>query len=159
MGETCILDPNRECLGLNKAKMLEDNFNELRRQNSNTHDRLFDRMTEVDKKITKLETLYNSLEGLPGTITNLDKTITIIGSQLESMGKNITDVKESVTEQKYVIQRIQEENRSQNENIDKIDNKSKIDWQRYITENFWKIILAIGAGYAIIKGIIERGGI
>lgn len=157
MSETCILDPQRDCLGLNKAKHLEDEFTEFRRQNSKTHDRVFDRLTEIDKSISKLETLYNSLEGLPGTITNLDKTITIIGGKLESMDKNISEMSASISNQSYVIQRLQEENSNQNDHIHKIDSKSKIDWADFVTQNFWKIFLIFGVGYVIIKQLISGG--
>lgn len=157
MAENCILDNGRECLGMSKAQSVEASLNDFKIQNTNTHARLFDKVGEVEKKVAKLETMYNSLEGLPSTITNLDKTITIIGNKLESMDHNLRDMKESISEQKYAIRNIQEENRTQNENIDKIDNKSKIDWQHYITQNFWKIILLIGVAYAILKGLIERG--
>lgn len=157
MADNCNVNNSNECVVMSKAKSVEENLNEFKIQNSNTHARLFDKVGDVEKKVAKLETMYNSLEGLPSTITNLDKTITIIGNKLESMDNNLRDMKESVSEQKYAIRNIQEENRAQNENIDKIDNKSKIDWQHYITQNFWKIILIIGVAYTILKGIAERG--
>lgn len=157
MSETCILDPQRDCLGLDKAKHLEDEFTEFRRQNSKTHDRIFDRLSDIDKSISKLETLYNSLEGLPGTITNLDKTITIIGGKLESMDKNISEMRNSISSQSHVIQSLQSENTKQNEHIHKIDNKSKIDWAEFVTHNFWKIIMIFGVGYVIIKQLISGG--
>lgn len=156
--EKCLLDPSRDCLGLNKAKRIEEEFSEFRRQNSNTHDRIFDRLTNVDKSIAKLETLYNSLEGLPTTITNLDKTITVIGSKLESMDRNISDMKQSISNQEFTIQSIQKENTSQNESIGKIQNKTKVDWADFITQNFWKVLGIGGILYVAIRFILEQGG-
>lgn len=157
MPNACILDDKTECLGLTKSKHLEDEINEFRRQNSRTHDRIFDRLSEVDKSISKLETLYNSLEGLPGTIANLDKTITIIGGNLESMDRNILEMKNSIANQANIIHGLQTENKAQTEHIHKIDNKSKIDWAEFVTHNFWKIFVIIGVGYAVIKTMISGG--
>lgn len=157
MTENCTFDSGRECIGISKAKSLEESLNEFKIQNTKTHERMFDKIEEIGKKVARLETMYDSLEGLPSTISNLDKTITIIGNKLESMDQNLRDMKESVTEQKYAIRSIQEENKSQNESINKIDNKSKIDWQHYITQNFWKIILIVGVGYVMIERLIQGG--
>lgn len=112
---------------------------------------------EHSKEIARLEAVYKSLEGLPDTIANLDKTIAIIGNNLESMDRNLADVKESVSFQEQAIKDLKGENRTQNENIERIDNKSKIDWAEFVTKNFWKILCILGIGYAIIKSILKGG--
>ena len=109
------------------------------------------------REIARLEAVYKSLEDLPNTISNLDKTMSLIGGRLESMETNLEEVKENVSYQKKVIQDLKGENKKQNENIDRIDNKSKIDWQDFITKNFWKVLCILCAGYAIISTLIERG--
>lgn len=48
--ETCILDPERQCLGLIKARELEQDLNDLRKQNSSSHERIFDRLGEMEKQ-------------------------------------------------------------------------------------------------------------
>lgn len=108
---------------------------------------------EHSKAIARLEAVYNSLEGLPLTITNLDKTITVIGSKLESMDKNLEDVKESISQQEEAINEIRKENKGQNEEITKIDNKSKIDWAEFVTKNFWKVFGIIAVLYAVIRSL------
>lgn len=41
MDEKCILDPQRDCLGLQKANMLEKQMSEWREASRNTHKELF----------------------------------------------------------------------------------------------------------------------
>ena len=47
--EKCILDPQRDCLGLQKANMLEKQMSEWREASRSTHKELFDRMRELEK--------------------------------------------------------------------------------------------------------------
>lgn len=101
--------------------------------------------------LARLETMYSSLESLPTTISNLDKTITLIGANLDSMDKSLNEVKESVSKQGYSIDTLRAENKKQNENISKIDGKSKIDWAVFVTENFWKLFAIIAAVYVFIQ--------
>lgn len=49
MGEKCIIDPARDCLGLAKAEMLEKQVDEYRRQARETHSQLFDRIRELER--------------------------------------------------------------------------------------------------------------
>lgn len=49
MGEKCIIDPSRDCLGLAKAEMLEKQVDEYRRQARDTHSQLFDRIRDLEK--------------------------------------------------------------------------------------------------------------
>ena len=109
------------------------------------------------REIARLEAVYKSLEDLPNTIANLDKTMSVIGGRLASMEQNLDEVKENVSYQKQVIQDLKGENKEQNATINRIDNKSKIDWQDFITQNFWKILCIFGVGYVIIKSILEGG--
>lgn len=108
------------------------------------------------REIAKLEAVYQNLEKLPQTIANLDKTITVIGSNLTSMDKNLNDMRKSVETQEQAINTLKGENKEQNENIERIDNKSKIDWAEFVTNNFWKILCIGGLFYGIIKLILER---
>lgn len=49
MGEKCIIDPARDCLGLAKAEMLEKQVDEYRRQARETHSQLFDRIRDLER--------------------------------------------------------------------------------------------------------------
>lgn len=57
MEDKCIRFPESDCLGLHKAAELEKDLDELkadvgelRRQNSGTHERLFDRLNELENQ-------------------------------------------------------------------------------------------------------------
>lgn len=116
-----------------------------------------EKIEEHDRTLSRLETLYASLEGLPSTIVSLDKTITIIGNNLESMSKNLEEVRKDVHLQGQAINNINSDNKEQNEKIEEIDNKSKIDLLEFVTKNFWKIFSLLGVGYLVIKSILEGG--
>lgn len=60
-GEKCILDPERDCLGLIKARELELDVAELRHQNSSSHERLYNRLNEVEKAQGIQETQYSNI--------------------------------------------------------------------------------------------------
>ena len=47
--EKCIIDPQRDCLGLQKANMLEKQITELRESARGTHKEMFDRIRELEK--------------------------------------------------------------------------------------------------------------
>lgn len=115
-----------------------------------------DRIDDNSERIVKLETVYATLEELPNTIVNLDKTITIIRTNLESMNQNIREVREMVSLQEKAVETIRIESKRYGEDIARVDNKSKIDWAVFVTNNFWKIFLIFGAVYCITKFIIEK---
>ena len=48
MPEKCVYDPEQECIGLVKAKELEHDLNDLRKQNSASHERMFDQLSQLD---------------------------------------------------------------------------------------------------------------
>lgn len=47
--DKCLIDPERDCFGLQKAKEIEQDVNDLRRQNNATHERIFDKLNEMEK--------------------------------------------------------------------------------------------------------------
>lgn len=133
-------------------KRLGESLHEIREQ-----------LNRNSQSIVRLEAVYNSLEGLPNTITNLDKTITAIGYNLKSMDRNLADVKVSVSKQGEAIERLENENKTQNEaihqqdeDIQRVDNKSKIDWAVFLTNNFWKVLGIGGVLYAVVRIILDK---
>ena len=75
MPEKCILDPERDCLGLMKARELEKDVNELRKQNSSSHERIFDRLGELEKQegiqLVQYEHIMEKLDQLAGDVKEL----------------------------------------------------------------------------------------
>lgn len=79
---SCLVDPEHECYGLLEAqkvreemKELEDDIAELRRQNSSTHERIFDKLHDVDKfgaeQNIKFEHILEKLNQLSSDITEI----------------------------------------------------------------------------------------
>lgn len=75
MPDKCILDPERDCLGLMKARELGKDVNELRKQNSSSHERIFDRLGELEKQegiqLVQYEHIMEKLEQLAGDVKEL----------------------------------------------------------------------------------------
>ena len=69
MDEKCILDPQRDCLGLQKANMLEKQMSEWREASRSTHKELFDRMRELEKAEAARNEQYDNI------MEKLDKLI------------------------------------------------------------------------------------
>lgn len=129
-------------------------------------DRLDERLTSSIKGNTEainqnredivgLKALYSTLVKLPETIMSLEKTVVGINHNLEALSEKIIDIKDTVVEQKKSIDDLREENRQQNKNMDRIDNKSKIDWTTAVTSNFWKIFAILAAGYVVIQQMMH----
>lgn len=71
----CIQDPERECLGLIKAKELEKQFHELKADASKKHGEIFNRLSELEKSNAQIDTHFeyirNTLETLKTDISDL----------------------------------------------------------------------------------------
>lgn len=103
------------------------------------------------KDIVRLDTLYKSLEGLPAAITALDKTLVQMSANMNAMKEQIDSMHGSINSLKTSAEQ-------RDERISKIDNKSKVDWQTAVTDNFWKIVSAcLGAAF-VLKLLIENFG-
>ena len=50
MSDKCVIDPERECLGLMKARELEKDLKDLIRQNRESHERFFERLELLEKQ-------------------------------------------------------------------------------------------------------------
>lgn len=61
MEEKCILDPQRDCLGLQKANMLEAQMKEWREAARKTHKELYDRTRDLEKSDAKREEQYETI--------------------------------------------------------------------------------------------------
>lgn len=115
------------------------------------------------KDIVRLDTLYKSLEGLPDAIIGLDKTLLQMSNNMEAMNRQMEEQKkqmaESIAGMNNVIDSIKSAAAKRDEKIDEIDNKSKVDWQKAITNNFWKILAVAFGAYTVIElGIKLFGG-
>lgn len=108
--------------------------------------------------IVKLETLYSTLVKLPDTIVSLEKTILKIDHNMDALATRMDQINQSVQEQKETIKGLKDENQKQNDAIEAVDNKSKVDWANFLTGNFWSILVkalvAIAAVMVAYKSFI-----
>lgn len=75
MSEKCMFDPDRDGIGLIKARELERDVNELRKQNSSSHERFFERLGELEKQEgiqnVQYENILEKLDRLAGDVKEL----------------------------------------------------------------------------------------
>lgn len=83
MDEKCIIDPERDCLGLQKANMLEKQMDQWREQSRTTHKELFDRMRELEKAEAARNEQYDNI------MEKLDKLIAWQESQQNAPKRRI----------------------------------------------------------------------
>lgn len=134
---------------------MPDNTYVLREELQNMEERLSADIKENREKIQKnseeiseLKVLYGTLSDLPGTMAALDKTMDKVCNRLDNVDNNLKAMNEAISS-------MLSHNKNQDDEIHRIDEKSKIDWAKAITENFWKIMLAFGVVYYIVKDIIK----
>lgn len=108
MSDKCLINPEQDCYGLQKAREIELDLNELRRQNSKSHERIFERLGNAETKESVLEVQHKNvldkLENLSGDIAELKTDSKEIVSKLpplthrveklEGMSEDVEELKE-----------------------------------------------------------------
>ena len=61
MEEKCILDVQRDCLGLQKANMLEKQMSQWQEASRNTHKELYDRVRDLEKTEAARKEQYDNI--------------------------------------------------------------------------------------------------
>lgn len=73
--ETCKMSPEQDCLGLMRTREVERNVVELRKQNSATHERIYERLNELEKQEgiqnVQYENILEKLDQLSGDVNEL----------------------------------------------------------------------------------------
>ena len=59
--ERCVLNPERDCLGLQKAEMLEKQMDQWRSQSRESHQEIFRRLNDLEKSETARDIQYTSI--------------------------------------------------------------------------------------------------
>lgn len=59
--EKCIIDPARDCIGLAKAELLEKQVSEYREQARDTHEKLYNRIRELEKSDSARNEQYKQI--------------------------------------------------------------------------------------------------
>ena len=63
MDDKCLIDPQRDCLGLQKANMLERQMEKMQEQARDTHNKLFDRIRDLEKAEAARNEQYENIMG------------------------------------------------------------------------------------------------
>lgn len=132
----------------------EDLTNVERRLSEEIHENRATIMNNSEA-IVKLETLYGTLVKLPDTIDSLKETVIGINTNLQAMNDKIGQIQSSFIAHKEEIKEIKSDNKKQDELIERVDRKGKVDWIDFITDNFWKVILAVGILYLMVKDTLS----
>lgn len=73
--EKCKLSPEQDCFGLMRTRELERNVVELRKQNSATHERIYERLNDLEKQEgiqnVQYENILEKLDQLSGDVNEL----------------------------------------------------------------------------------------
>lgn len=105
MSEKCLIDPERDCFGLLKANELERDLNELRKQNSSSHERIFDRLGELERQegiqgeqykniLEKLGDMTRNLSDLKDDSREVISKLPPLTTRVESLEQLSSDVEE-----------------------------------------------------------------
>lgn len=109
MDEKCILNPERDCLGLMKANELEKDFKDFSQRNTESHDRFFRRLESLEKHegiqgvqyeniIGKLSDLTDSLSELKTDSKGIINMIMPLTHRVETLEKEYSSVSKDVAE-------------------------------------------------------------
>ena len=89
--EKCIIDPQRDCLGLQKADMLEKQMEKLQEQARDTHGKLFDRIRELEKAEAARNEQYDNIMEKLDKLTGDDSVVTF------TVSADVSELPASVT--------------------------------------------------------------
>lgn len=136
MSEKCIINPERDCLGLIKANELEADLNELRKQNSSSHERIFDRLGELEKQ-----------EGIQGE--QYKHIIDKLGDMTVNLNELKADSKEVVSQLPPLTHRV-EILEKMSEDVDELKEKPVKQWEN-VTGQIIGLIVAALVGFVLSR--------
>ncbi len=95
MPDKCIRDPEMDCLGLIKAHELERDLNDLRKQNNNSHERIFDQLAQLDKERAIQSVRYDGIMEKISTLTDSANKLTSSNKEaIERLENMVAPVRE-----------------------------------------------------------------
>lgn len=140
MEEKCILDPNRDCLGLIKARELEEEFSDFRKRNDSSHKEYYDRLAVLEQQNAVQNEQYRNI---------MEK----LASMTESLKEIKEDSKEMVGKLSPLTHRVDElEKRCDTMAADVKFMKEKPGkkWDTIVEKIVWLIVAAV-VGLALAK--------
>lgn len=95
MDEKCILDPQRDCLGLQKANMLEKQLERYMDEAHETHSKIYDRLKELEiteaARNEQYKQISDKLDILDENIINLTTALQSIKEKPAKRWENIVE--------------------------------------------------------------------
>lgn len=85
----CLLDPERDCYGLIKARELEEEFDEFKRQNHDSHTKFFDRLGKLE---TVTEVQAERYLNITEKLADISESIAGIDTKIDSIEGKANDV-------------------------------------------------------------------
>jgi len=82
MSEKCILDPERDCLGLMKAREIEEELDDLRAHNEKNHKEFFDRLATIEAHNKVQDAHY---EHIIEKLTDITDKLSSLGTRLAAI--------------------------------------------------------------------------
>ena len=115
-------------------------------------------IVELTKALGILETHVNSMLGMPQIIQSVEKTLVQMTEQLKQMNEKIGNVEYNLHQQsqKYeaALSKSNDAIKENQESIESVDGKSKIDFLLWMKKNFFNIVLFLAGVYFILKDAI-----
>lgn len=97
MENKCIINPERDCLGLIKAENLEKKFDEYRLTSRETHSEIFERINALEKSDSARNQQYlNIMEKLNNMAEEISKANNVIAEVLNKPAKKWDNMSEKV---------------------------------------------------------------
>lgn len=98
-GDNCSVDTQRECDVRQRVIQVEQDLNDLRRQNAGTHERFGERIGELEanKKVQEVEirTINKNLESMGGDLREVKDEAREISKQLPVIATQVNAIHES----------------------------------------------------------------
>ena len=96
-----------------------------------------DRLRELEKNAIRSDLLA---ENCTKALDKLDTTMAKVMVTMNDMSFNMIKMQDGINIMGNSIKESDKSIKSLSEKVDKIEEKSKIDWQDWITKNWWKIM-------------------
>lgn len=107
---------------------------------------IYSRLNKHDKQLAVLETLVENMKELPTALNNLEKTMALMGQNLEILNEKVDSIISQSNENEKL-------DRKRDNEIARLDNKSKVDILDLLKNNWWKICIVLAAAGILIENV------
>lgn len=140
MEEKCILDPNRDCLGLMKARELEAEFNDFKKRNDSSHKEYYDRLAVLEKQWAVQSEQYRNI---------IEKLVSVTDS-LKDLKEDSREMVDTISPVKHRIEELEKKYDNVASEVKVMKEKPGKRWEGLVEKVFGIIVAAI-AGFVLAK--------